>query len=171
MKSMTLGILLGIVVGLILTAIFLKTMNKDGKMKTEYDERQKEARGRAYMFGFYGVVFANALFLVLSTSFDLKFLGLSLYFIPILVGIIVQVTYSIFHDAYVGLNNNMTRFLVGMTLISAFNIFVGVMACIQGELIVDNKLQGPFINLLCGGIFLILVVELGIKKLYDGKSE
>ena len=171
MKAYTMGVLFGVIVGLILAAIFLKSMNKDGKMKTKYDERQKEARGRAYMFGFYGIVITNALFLILSTSYDLGFLGLSLYFIPILVGIIVQITYSIFHDAYVGLNNNMTRFLVGMTFISAFNFFVGIMAYIHGELFVGNKLQGPFINLLCGCIFLILVVELGIKKLYDGKDE
>jgi hypothetical protein len=171
MKAYTLGILVGIVFGLILTVLFLKAINKDGKMKTKYDERQKEARGKAYMYGFYGVVLTNALFLVLSSSYDLGILGLSLYFIPIFVGVIVQVTYSIFHDAYVGLNNNMTRFIVGMTFISAFNIFIGVMAYIHGELFVRNTLQGPFVNLLCGGIFLILVVELGIKKICDSKAE
>ncbi|MBE5924609.1 MAG: hypothetical protein E7271_09105 [Lachnospiraceae bacterium] len=171
MKAYTLGILLGIVVGLILTVVFLKAINKDGKMKTKYDERQKEARGRAYMYGFYGIVFTNALFLILATSYDLAFLGLSLYFIPIIVGIIVQVTYSVFHDAYVGLNNNMTRFIVGMTFITAFNLFIGIMAYIHGELFVNGKLQGPFINLLCGGIFLVLSVELAIKKLIDAKAE
>lgn len=171
MSYYTMGILLGIVLGLILTVLLLKTINRDGKMKTEYDERQKEARGRGYMFGFYAIVLTNALFLVLSTSFDLSNLGASLYFIPIVIGIIVQATYCVFHDAYVGLNNNMTRFFVGMTLITAFNLFVGIKAFIDGEIVIDGKLQEPFINLLCGGIFLVLAVEFGVKKLIDGNDE
>lgn len=171
MNYYTMGILIGIVVGLILTVLFLKVMNKDGKMKTEYDERQKEARGRAYMYGFYAIVLTNVLFLVLSTSCDLSIMGISLYFIPIIVGVMVQVTYSVFHDAYVGLNNNMTRFFVGMTFITLFNLFVGISSLINGELIVDGELQGSFVNLLCGGIFLVLTIELGIKKLIDGKEE
>lgn len=171
MNYYMMGILVGIVVGLILTVIFMKSINRDGKLKTEYDERQKEARGRGYMYGFFATIITNGLLMVLSISCDIEVLGISLYFIPILIGIIAQVTYCVFNDAYVGLNNNMTRFFVGMTFITAFNFFVGIKALTDGELIVDGKFQGAFVNILCGSIFLILIVEMLIKKLIDRNEE
>ena len=171
MNYYMMGILVGIVVGLILTVIFMKSINRDGKLKTEYDERQKEARGRGYMYGFFATIITNGLLMVLSISCDIEVLGISLYFIPILIGIIAQVTYCVFNDAYVGLNNNMTRFFVGMTFITAFNFFVGIKALKDGELIVDGKFQGAFVNILCGSIFLILIVEMLIKKLIDRNEE
>ena len=172
MTAYSLGVAVGIVVGLILTVIVLKLVNKDGRFKTKYDERQKAVRGTAYMYGFFATIIANAVLMVLKLSdYDVTKLGFSLNFIPILVGIIVQVTYCVFNDGYVGLNTNMPRFMIFMTLISAFNLFIGIMAAIHGELIEDGVYQGPFVNLLVGSLFIVLAIELLIKKVIDGKAE
>ena len=161
-----LGVLVGVLVGLLMKAI-----NRDGKIKTEYDERQKEARGKGYMYGFWAIIIANALLFTFSNSFDMTVLGSTVYFIPILVGVIVQVTYCIFKDAYIGLNNNMTRFVIIMSIVTVFNLFVGVKAYLDGELIKQGTVSSAFVNVLCGGIFLILTIELGIKKILDSRAE
>lgn len=165
-----LEVLVGVLVGLLLV-VFMKAINRDGKIKTEYDERQKEARGKGYMYGFWAIIIANALLFTFSNSFDMTVLGSTVYFIPILVGVIVQVTYCIFKDAYIGLNNNMTRFVIIMSIVTVFNLFVGVKAYLDGELIKQGTVSSAFVNVLCGGIFLILTIELGIKKILDSRAE
>lgn len=166
-----LEVLVGVLVGLLLGVVFMKAINRDGKIKTEYDERQKEARGKGYMYGFWAIIIANALLFTFSNSFDMTVLGSTVYFMPILVGVIVQVTYCIFKDAYVGLNNNMTRFVIIMSIVTVFNLFVGVKAYLDGELIKQGTVSSAFVNVLCGGIFLILTIELGIKKILDSRAE
>ena len=166
-----LGVFVGVLVGLLLVVVFMKAINRDGKIKTEYDERQKEARGKGYMYGFWSIIIANALLFTFSNSFDMTVLGSTVYFIPILVGVIVQVTYCIFKDAYIGLNNNMTRFVIIMSIVTVFNLFVGVKAYLDGELVKQGTVSSAFVNVLCGGIFLILTIELGIKKILDSRAE
>lgn len=166
-----LGVLVGVLVDLLLVVVFMKAINRDGKIKTEYDERQKEARGKGYMYGFWAIIIANALLFTFSNSFDMTVLGSTVYFMPILVGVIVQVTYCIFKDAYIGLNNNMTRFVIIMSIVTVFNLFVGVKAYLDGELIKQGTVSSAFVNVLCGGIFLILTIELGIKKILDSRAE
>jgi len=166
-----LGVFVGVLVGLLLVVVFMKAINRDGKIKTEYDERQKEARGKGYMYGFWAIIIANALLFTFSNSFDMTVLGSTVYFIPILVGVIVQVTYCIFKDAYIGLNNNMTRFVIIMSIVTVFNLFVGVKAYLDGELVKQGTVSSAFVNVLCGGIFLILTIELGIKKILDSRAE
>ena len=62
------GLPVGIMVGLVLVVILLKYINRDKKLKTEYDERQKIARGRSYMFGFYALVISNVIMLVVGAT-------------------------------------------------------------------------------------------------------
>ena len=172
MSARNLGILVGIIVGIILTFVILKAINKDGKSKTKYDERQQRARGEAYKYGFFTVLIANALMMCFSVFFDnFKVLGDSMFFIPILAGVIVQVTYSIFNDAYVGLNTNMTRFAIFMFAISVLNFGLGIRAYVAKELLIDGVLQAPFLNVLCGALFVIIAVELLIKHIVDAREE
>lgn len=172
MTSISWGWLIGIIIGIILVIILLKALNKDKAVRTKYDERQQIVRGKAYKVGFYACLIANAFLMFLATGeFGLAKLGYAAFFIPILVGLIAQVTYSIFHDGYVGLNTNMTRFIIIMALISAFNFFIGIAAYLHGDLITDGRLQGPFINLLCGTLFIIIAAELIVKRCIDSREE
>ena len=172
MTYVSLGWIIGIIIGIILVIILLKVLNKDGAVRTKYDERQQIVRGKAYMCGFYSGLIACAVMLFLNTgNFGAEKLGYAGFFIPILAGVVGQVSYSIFKDAYVGLNTNMTRFILIMAFISAFNFFIGIMAAVNGELIVDGKFQGPVINLLCGILFVIIFIELIIKKAIDAREE
>ena len=169
----TTGLIVGIMVGLIIVVFVLKYINRDNKLKTDYDERQKAVRGRSYMFGFYATMITCCIMLVLDTADEgiIHVLGLNAFFIPILIGIVVQFSHAIFNDSYVGLNNNMTRFMCVMSFISIFNIVFGIMPIVKEGLIKDGKLCPSFINLEVGVMFIIICIEMVIKKVIDKKAE
>ena len=57
---------IGICIGLIFCVIIFRFANRNKKLKSEYDERQLQIRGRSYMFAFYAVVIYEALMTCLS---------------------------------------------------------------------------------------------------------
>ena len=86
------------------------------------------------------------------------------------MGIVVHVSICIFKDAYIGLNTNITKFMIFMFLISLLNLGLAARAIVMNELIVDGKIQPPFLNLMCGSLFIVLGFELLIKMLIDKKE-
>ena len=163
---------IGFVVGIIIAFICLTKLNNDGKSKTKYDERQKAVRGDAYRYAFFATIIACFVVMLLSTIDGLlNIFGKEVYCIPIFVGLLVQISYAIFNDGYVGLNTNMKRFIIFMILITLVNILVPVRFMVEGEFIKDGVIQTGFANLLCAGLFIILIIELLIKKLIDKRGE
>lgn len=171
MKDLSIAWIIGLMVGIVLVVVLLKAMNKNGKAKTEYDERQQIERGKAYKYGFFAMLLTCAALIFLDTfETVLPFLGMLTYFLPILAGVVVQFSYSIFHDAYEGLNTNMGRFTVILIAISALNIVIAVIRFVRGGMIEDGKLCSQFLNLLVGIMCLIVGIELLIKKAIDAKE-
>ena len=164
---------LGIMVGLVLVVCIMRYVNRDKKVKTEYDERQKVVRGRSYMYGFYGIVFANLIMVFIMIDFPefVTVMGINSFVAPILIGIIVQCSHAIFNDSYKGINNNMTRYMVCMTFISIFNIAAGILPWVREGFIQDGEIYLNFINLEVGIMFIIICIEMAIKKAIDKREE
>ncbi len=163
-------LIFGIVVGAIISIVAFSSMNKDKKLRTKYDERQKIARGKSYMYGFYAMVFTEALMILLSVLDLTKVFGHFSFFLVMTIGIIVQFSYAIFHDAYIGLNTNLKKYLIFMSFVTFINLMSSVAAIASGEIMKDGVLQTPFMNVLCTVMFAVLAVELGIKSLIDKKA-
>ena len=161
----------GIVTGILITVLLLKCMNKDGKTKTKYDERQQRARGEAYKYGFFATLITCAIFMLLETSKLISILDYTTYFIAIVIGVIVQFSYAIFHDAYIGLNTNMKKYTIFMVIVGIINLLGGIMPLIHGEFLVDGHFDTSFINLLCSVMLLILAGELAVKQILDKKED
>ena len=140
----------GVVVGLVIALILLRYMNRDHKVKAEYDEMQKIIRNKGYMLAFYAVMILEALLCLVPGSLQIPAEPIVLHFLPIFLGITVQACYCIWNGAYVGLNTNMKRYLI--------NLLAFVMAWKNGGLLVDGVLQAPFVNLLCAVMFAVLGV-------------
>ena len=170
---MMMGIAVGIFVGLILCVFVLKAMNKDGKMKTKYDEMQILVRGKAYQYAFWTMMGLEAAMLVLdSENIQLPWEGYVTHMIIILIAVLVQVSYSIWNDGYVGLNTNVGRFGLFSVIISLFNFLIAGGAIFDGKMIVNGRLQSPVMNLLCGVLFIVIGIELFLKKIADnGQKE
>ena len=165
------GIATGIAIGLIIVVVIMKFINKDGKFKTSYDERQKVIRGNAYKYGFYAMMIVLALELVIGTSItNIHNLGITEYFMPILVGAVIQVSYSIFNDGYEGLNTNMTKYVVVMVVVAGINFLGGTASIMESGLFINGLLNDSFINIMCGILCLIVFVELLVKRAIDNRN-
>lgn len=164
------GMAVGIIVGIIILFFLLKFINSDKKLATRYDEKQIVERGKGYKYGFYAVLIYEALMCLIDNG-ALPLTGFMIHFLAIIIGALVQVSYCIWHDAYMGLNNNGRRYAAVLVVIALFNFFIGFMAIRSGEMLVNGVLQAQFANLICGVICLLIGVELFLKKTADAKEE
>ena len=157
------GVIAGIIVGLIISVFVVKAINKDGKFKTKYDEMQEIKRGRGFKYSFYAVMIFEALMGVLAIGeVALPLDGLSLHFLGIFIGIVVLESYCIFNDAFIGLNTNGHRYAIVCVVVSIINFA-------NAYFTFKNQTEGwsGFVNLLCGIMFVIIGIEIIVKKLID----
>ncbi len=163
------GAIFGACVGLVIAAIILLICNKNGKMKTEYDERQEAIRGRGYKYaaitgwaiaGFFGA--ASLGDLVIPMDDALK------YFTILFASILVQTSHAIWNDAYYGSNNNVKKYFIVSVVLTVINGGISIVAGMQHELIVDGFMTWKCINVECTllfvGIALMFVVKAIFKK-------
>lgn len=172
MSARGIGAIIGFVIGLVLCVGIFRICNNNNKLKSEYDERQEVIRGRAYKYGFYAAIF----YLVFLTIWPLTEISLNvsdavLGFCGIILSVCVMAIYSIWNDAYWGINNNRTRYLIIFVVATVINLLVGIRSVVSGDIIEDGIVQAPCINLLCGLMFLVVTATLLIKKFADKAEE
>lgn len=166
------GVCSGIVVGLIIVAIFFAIGNADGKIRTEYDERQQIIRGKSYTVGFYSMLIVAAILCILSIGeVKIPIENGVLYFILLFVGIMSMVIHSVWNGVYWGLNNKKGSYLILFVICTVINLGSGIMACVHGTMIRDGKISTPFIYILCGLIFIIAGAVMVVRSMYDKKLE
>lgn len=167
-----LGVIVGISLGLVICFVAFKLMNKNGKLKTEYDEMQTRVRGNAYKYGFWTIsIYLGFLVVLSSGDIILPIEPMVIYFFGFFLGGVVLCLYSIFKGAYFGLNNVKRRWYVFMIFFGVYNLFIAGIAISKGEMIVNGVLSTPFINILCGVMILIAFFASKIKEAVDRHSE
>ena len=172
MSARGLGAITGAIIGLILCIVIFKICNKNNKVKSEYDERQEAIRGRGFKYGFYTALAYFAILTLLPiTELNMKVDNSVLGFCGILISVLVLAVYTIWNDAYWGINNNRMRYLIVFALATVINIAVGIGACVTGNMIQDGVVQAPAINLLCGVLFLVIAITLVIKMVAKREEE
>ncbi len=168
----TLGILIGVLCGLILAVILLKATKRDGKIKCRYDERQELARGRAFKYGFFTLLIGDAVYALLDeVGLGLPLTGGGAAAIIIVIGVAVMVSYSIWQDAYFSLNENRKRLMVVFGALGLCNLVIGIRHILDGTIQRDGILDFRIMNLLCGGLFLLVFVELAVKQIVDSRAD
>lgn len=167
----SIGMVVGVIVGLVLAVILIRYMNKDHRMRTEYDEMQKQIRNQGYKYAFYTVIILEALLCLVSGFIKIPAEPIVIYFAPIALGITVQASYSIWKGAYVGLNTNIRRYFLVAIIATAINLLAVIMAWSSGSLLVGGVLQAPAVNLLCALMFAVLGVVALLHKAADREAE
>lgn len=166
------GMLTGVTFGIVLAMFLVALCNKDRKVKTDYDERQQQVRGKGFKYAFFTMFGATFVLIILKAAeVEIPIHDSVLLFFLVILGVAEYATYAILHDAYFGLNNKRDSYLIIFALIALLNIFATVRCGIEGELVVDGVLQLNGINLLCAALFLWLFIVLIIKKIADEKED
>jgi len=166
------GVITGIIVGIILVMIIFKFANSNGKIKTEYDERQQLNKGKGMTIAFYTSLILLGIFYVLSIAeVELPIDASATYAIVIFVSLTVGCVINIWNGSYFGINNNQTRYCIIFAALAILNLFP-VIGCIRGrEMISDGKISYPILNVLCLFMFLIIGVTIFIKQRKDSRDE
>ena len=168
MNATSLGFVIGLMIAAVLLVFIFKFANKDGKVKTEYDERQKAVRGKAYRYAFYTEIFAQVVLMCLFMSeIELPIHNYVLVFIGIILGCMVLATYCIWNDVYWGLNNDHRRYHIVLAVALVINILPLYFNAISGNLMENGKLGMPALNGVVIIMLIIVYIELLIKKIRD----
>ena len=166
MKSVSYFI--GIVIGIILILVVYKFGNRNHKMSTDYDERQKKARGKGYQYGYYAMMIYEAVLLILYIGeISLPVESYVLHFTGMLIGAMVLSTYCIWHDAYWGLNNNRRRYGLIFLVLGILNAVPVIGSAMHGGLLENGKLATSGLNM---GVLVMLTV-IGAELLIKAQME
>ncbi len=175
MNTHALGYITGFVVGVLIVAVVILLMTKLFKkdLRDKYDEMQELIRGRAYKYAFFAMCVYEVIACYMSSLEDTLFFGPVVTHVgAILVGVTVQVTYCIWHNAYFGINTPRSRYAALFVIIGLLNVLSVAPAAIKGELFVNGQFQPLFSNLIVAFLFVLIGIELLIKHFVDkGKTE
>ena len=164
MKSASFAI--GITVGLIVAVLLCIYANRNHRARSDYDERQKEIRGRGYQYAFYTICVYEMIIMLLGIAeIEFPFEPYLFHFAGILIGGIVLSGYCIWHDAYWGLNNNRKRYALLFLVTGILNAIPVI-----GALTHDGLTTAPLLNLMVLLMLLILGSELLIKYFLEKRS-
>lgn len=148
----------------IITLAALIIIARTNKKRTDFDERQILAQGKAYQLGFYTLIICLWLNCCAKYLFDFRWTSaLTETAVLLCMGFLVYVGYCIFHDAYIAVNNTPGK--VSFTL-----IFVGMLNIVTGlfRIYTDWQLHHIFtpdnVNLILGITLCIAVGMLLIRQ-------
>lgn len=172
MDPRSIGFVAGTMIGVILVVLLFKFANKDGKIKTEYDERQNAVRGKAYKYALYTEVAAQAVVMwLMMTNIELPIEDYGLVFIAIIIGLTVLAAYCIWKDVYWGLNNNRKRYHIILLVAVILNFFPVVMNIKMGTLMENGKIGMSLFNIVVLAMMAVVHIELVIKAIVDKKAD
>ena len=170
-EGLTLGVIVGLMVGVVLVVLLLRFANKDKRIRTEYDERQKEIRGKGYTIGFYtivGLLAAESLWTMSGNGFPLP--DYLVFFSTIIIGLTVMCAYFIWKGVYWGINNNPKRYIVVMilafllNLIPIFSVVSNGKTELNGASVMESL---PMMNVIVVLMLMVVGGELLIKHFID----
>ena len=160
----------GIICGLIIAVIIIKVCNKNGKFKSDYDERQQIMIGKSYKCAMITAWVLMAIYMVIDIGGNVLPMDNALVVFTIMfVSIMVHTSYSVWTDAYFGSNNDNKKYAIMAIVVTAINAAATVAYIRDGQFIVDGVLTVRAVNAECALMFLILGVEFFIKGIVDKK--
>ncbi len=160
------GAAIAIMVGLIICVIIFKAVNTNKKVWTEYDERQKNLRGKGYMISFYTIVAYEAVMMIITMSgVSLPIQDYMLHMAGIFLGCTVLCTYCIWNDVYWGLNNDPKKYMLVFAIALAINVAAAVGFGSSSGFMEDGKIGFPALNVMVIIMMVIILIELFIKQM------
>jgi hypothetical protein len=171
MASVAIAFSLGIFVAIILSIVIMKFTNTDKKIKTQYDERQEIIRSRGYKYSFYAMLIIEVLFMCIKIA-DIKLPvnDFLLHLLAMLFGCLVLCVYSIWNDAYWGLNNDRKKYIIIYALVTLFNVAPIVAAFLEGDFRTEGWDALPITNIVVVIWLALIAAAALVKKIVDSRS-
>ena len=147
------GLVFGLAVGLGVVALLFKKKVLD----MTFDERQELARGKAYKYGFQAMGVSVILYGILDVTVGEWCDTLTGNLICFCIGLTVFAVTCILNDAYMSLKENPRKVMTLCLLAGLMNLAIGWANAAHGTVVVDGKLSTGAVNLIVGGMSLLLL--------------
>ena len=146
------GLVFGLAVGLGVVALLFKKKVLD----MTFDERQELARGKAYKYGFQAMGVSVILYGILDVTVGEWCDTLTGNLICFCIGLTVFAVTCILNDAYLSLKEQPRKVMTLCFLVALLNLAIGWANAAHGT-VVDGKLSTGAVNLIVGGMSLLLL--------------
>ncbi len=159
------GLLFTLIAGGLLTIFLLKILKKDFRLKCQYDERQLLARKSGFQYGFFTLIGYNIILAITEIiGLDLPIASGILLFLGIILSGFVFILYCIYKEAYISLNENVTRLTIVFSLLALINILIGILHIYEGTMVENGIVQVPILNLTCGILMSAVIIALFLRN-------
>lgn len=153
------GLAAGIGVAIIILVAIMIIKKKKDPAKPQFDEMQLAARGKAFKSGFFSLLIANFVGIILSTSVDpAKIPTFFIFAATSMIGAAIFVISAIRSDAYFGFNENKKSSTIFIAAMGIINLAVGCLNILGRGLYDDGELNVAVLNFLVALLSAVIVV-------------
>lgn len=145
-EGMAVGLAAGLTVGLLVVMLLFKKHILD----FTFDERQERARGVAFKYGFFALMFAIILYGMLDMVLGRWCDAMAGAALCLCVGITVFAITCILKDAYLSLKESPRYVMTLFAVLSVVNIVLGSIHILDGDMVENGILTFRCTNLVVG---------------------
>nr|WP_326126737.1 hypothetical protein [uncultured Oscillibacter sp.] len=145
-EGMAVGLAAGLTVGLLVVMLLFKKHILD----FTFDERQERARGVAFKYGFFALMFAIILYGMLDMVLGRWCDAMAGATLCLCVGITVFAITCILKDAYLSLKESPRYVMTLFAVLSVVNIVLGSIHILDGDMVENGILTFRCTNLVVG---------------------
>lgn len=145
----------------------------DWKCKADsYDERQMLARGKAYKYAFFSLIFYIFIISILCEfSGIILFMSFTGLWLGVCFSMMIFAITCILNDAYMSLYENVKGIIIMFSCIGLMNILIALRGIHEGNSMVENgTISTNCMNFIIGIMFLVLLIVFCGKVLYNKKQ-
>jgi len=165
------GVFIGITVGIMVGAALIGLLFRKKVLDTHFDERQEQARGKAYQYGFYTLLVCLFIYGVSDLALVRWCDTLTGVTFCAAAGLGVFAVTCVLKDAYLSLREKPRQVMGVFAVIAAANLGLGLMYCVSGDLVEDGVLTFRAVNPILGAEVLVILIVYAVHRLLRDRGE
>lgn len=166
-----LGVALGLAAGIAAGVLMVVLLFKKRILDCTFDERQERARGVAFKYGFFALMFSIILYGMLDMTLGRWCDAMAGASLCLCVGITVFAVTCIVKDAYLSLKESPRYIMTLFAVISVVNIAFGAVHILDGDMVENGILTFRCTNLVVGLMTTVVLVVYIVNFLLSRREE
>lgn len=169
-----LGVALGLAAGIAAGVLVVVLLFKKRILDCTFDERQERARGVAFKYGFFALMFSIILYGILDMALGRWCDAMAGASLCLCAGLTVFAVTCIVKDAYLSLKENPRNIMTLFAVISVVNIAFGAVHILDGDMVENGILTFRCTNLVVGLMTTVVLAVYIVNFLLgrrDGEAE
>lgn len=173
MSERQIGFMVGMVVAIV--ALVILALVQRARKKTawcEYDERQLQARGKAFQYGFLALLFYDMFYAVVFEESEPSWCSNAFgMYLGIGIALAVFGVCAIWNDAFMQLNQSPVAVYLLFGGVGGLNLILGIGHILNGNFVENGKVGFRGVNLILGVVLVLLGLVFAVKNHLDKREE